>query len=100
MTGATIQRQPRLAKSAELVRTLIHEWDPYALIAGGAPDDEWDHEIAKIVEHLAYIHRPEDAVLILSKIFSDAFIPEDFPPEACQEIGERLYYLLKEENLL
>ncbi len=28
---------------------VIHEWDPYGLLKGGAPADEFDREIAAVV---------------------------------------------------
>ena len=31
-----------------LVTRVIAEWDPYALLAGGAPRDEFDAEIASV----------------------------------------------------
>jgi hypothetical protein len=32
-----------------IVRKVIAEWDPYGLIGGGAPLDEWDSAVAKIL---------------------------------------------------
>ena len=30
----------------QVVGAVVHEWDPYSLLAGGCPADEFDSEIA------------------------------------------------------
>lgn len=82
-----------------VVRQVIREWDPYALIAGGAPDDEWDHEIASLVAQIPRIASEKDAAHAVSRVFSSAFQPEGFSPADCETVGKRLYLSLAESGL-
>jgi hypothetical protein len=84
----------------DIVRDVIHEWDPYDLLAGGAPDDEFDSEISAVVRQLDRIHSPRDACHVISRVFSSSFEPEVFQVEHCQDVGERLYKALAEHGVL
>ena len=44
--GATKMKKATYMRALEVVGSVIHDWDPYGLIAGGAPADEFDSEIA------------------------------------------------------
>lgn len=78
-----------------LVAEVIKEWDPYALLAGGAPDDEFDSEVSLIVAQVPRITSPGHAAQVISRIFSSQFEPYLFTPDACAQVGERLYTKLK-----
>ncbi len=84
----------------EVVRVLIQEWDPSGLIAGGAPLDEFDSEVARIVAQVPRIASPADAALAISGVFSSAFHPEGFTPGDCAGVGEKLYKTLREKELI
>jgi hypothetical protein len=77
-----------------VVRTVIHAWDPYGLINAGAPADEWDDEIARIVAKVPYITSESDATNVISSVFTAAFQPEGFSVKDCAPVGERLYQSL------
>ncbi len=79
----------------QVVGSVIHEWDPYCLIAGGAPEDEFDWEIALVVAQIPRIKTEKDAVLALSRVFSPAFDAEGFTPELCTEAGKKLFAALR-----
>jgi hypothetical protein len=83
-----------------VVREVIHEWDPYALIGGGAPRDEWDSEIASLVAQVPRIKSENDAAHAVSRVFSSAFQPDGFSPADCAEVGKRLYSSLVDSALL
>jgi len=82
-----------------IVREVIHEWDPYGLIGGGAPADEWDSEIASLVAQIPRIRSQNDAAHTVSRVFSSAFQPEGFSPVDCAEVGRRLYSSLTQSGL-
>jgi Domain of unknown function (DUF1871) len=84
----------------DAVRTVIHEWDPYGLIQGGAPADEFDGEIASIVGQIPRIQSCNDANHVLSRVFSSSFEPELFKPEDCRQVGEKLYRALESKGLI
>ena len=87
-------------KVEAVVRAVIHKWDPYSLIEGGAPEDEWDGEILKIVGRVRGIKSPTDAAVAVSDVFSSAFELEGFKKEDCAEVGQRLFDALKEAGLI
>lgn len=82
-------------KAFDIVRVIIHEWDPYGLLASGSPGDEFDSEIAAIVRQIPRIDSETDAALAISRVFSSSFEPELFRPESCAKMGARLYQALK-----
>jgi len=79
---------------------VIRSWDPNALLAGGAPVDEFDHEIAALVAQIPRIHSATDAAHAVSRIFGSSFEADSFTTEACSEVGARLYAALSEEGLI
>ena len=87
-------------KIFDAVRSVIHEWDPYCLLAGGAPDDEFDSEINAVVRQFDRIRSPRDASHVISRVFSSSFEPELFQVEHCQSVGERLYEVLAERGII
>ena len=87
-------------KIFDAVRSVIHEWDPYDLIAGGAPDDEFDSEISAVIRQLDRIRSSRDATHVISRVFSSSFEPELFQIEHCQSVGERLYSVLVERGIM
>ena len=64
-----------------ITREVLREWDPYSLVAGGAPYGEFDSEAAEFVTLIPQIHSAADAAAALSQVFSAAFTPADFSGE-------------------
>jgi hypothetical protein len=87
-------------RAIRVVREVIHRWDPYSLLAGGCPLDEFDGEIAAVVAQIPRIRSPADAAHALSRVFSSAFEPGLFRPEHCEKEGADLYKALSSEGLL
>jgi hypothetical protein len=87
-------------RALSVVRSVIHEWDPYALLAGGAPDDEFDQQIAQLVARSRKIESPADATHAISEIFSSSFDAADFRPESCAAVGRHLFAALSAAGLL
>jgi hypothetical protein len=83
-----------------VVRTVIHQWDPYGLLAEGAPRDEFDREIASVVSQISRIKSSKDASRVVSRVFSSSFERNLFRPDHCAEVGENLYAALKAHDLL
>ena len=78
-----------------VVAKVIKEWDPYALLEGGAPDDEFDSEVSLVVAQVSRITSPSDAAQAISRVFSAQFEPNLFTPELCAQVGEQLFTELK-----
>jgi Domain of unknown function (DUF1871) len=88
-------------RARDVVRAVIHEWDPYSLIDGcGCPKDEWDGEIARVVAEIPRIASESDATNAISRVFSAAFQPEGFSPSDCTNVGRKLFGALKESGVL
>ena len=84
----------------QVVGKVVRAWDPYSLIAEGAPSDEFDSEIASLAGQIARIGGPTDAVHTVSRVFSSAFGPSEFGVAACREVGENLYEALVHSGLI
>ncbi len=74
-----------------LVREVIHQWDPYDLMSGGAPKSEFDNEIARILTYIPKIKTESDAAQAISEVFTTAFEPKGFSLSDCAEVGRRLF---------
>lgn len=84
----------------DVVRKLVHQWDPYSLLEGGSPNDEFDSEISTIVSKISSIQSESDATKVVSNVFSSAFEPALFTEEMCNSYGRDLFAGLKEKGLL
>ena len=79
---------------------MITEWDPYRLIEDGAPNDEFDGEIADVVNRIRNIRSPGDAASAISGVFSSSFDPNIFSVNGCTEVGAKLYAQLVSAGFL
>jgi hypothetical protein len=78
----------------------IRDWDPYALLSGGAPLDEWDAEIAQLVTHIPRIACVSDATRAISAVFSKSFDPDTFCSDKCAAVGEAWFKSLLHAGLV
>jgi Domain of unknown function (DUF1871) len=84
----------------DIVGAVIKDWDPYSLLATGAPTDEFDMEIERLVTRIPHIHSSADAAREIAAVFSHYFEAEDFPVEACTDVGAELFHQLEGAQLL
>ena len=84
----------------KIIGAVIDHWDPYALLDGGCPKDEFESEIAAVVAQVPRIHSAQDAVRAISQVFSSAFQLEGFAPENCVEVGAELFETLSAHGLI
>jgi len=87
-------------RAIQICRGVITDWDPYSLIANGAPSDEFDSEILAVVGQLDRIRSRNDAVHAVSRVFSFAFEPEYFGFHACADVGATLFEQLVQAKLV
>lgn len=75
------------------LRELISAWDPYALLSGGAPQDEFDSEIAQI--HRALIggrmHSAEQLADYIAMVFRASFGEGSWTSSNCMEVAGRIW---------
>jgi len=87
-------------RALSIVATIIREWDPYALLEGGAPENEFNDQIARITARSHKMESSTDAALAVSEVFGDAFEAAYFTVESCTEVGFRLFEALSETSLI
>jgi hypothetical protein len=97
---AAKMKQAAYKRVLEVVGAVIREWDPDGLIAGGAPADEFDSEIAAVVTQIPRMKTEKEAALALSRVFSSAFEAYRFKPEQCTEAGKKLFAALSANGLV
>jgi len=83
-----------------IVEAVVRAWDPYSLISSGAPVDEFDAEIAKVVACVPRISSAATAAAALSSVFSASFEPEQFSPAQCAVPGQELFAKLSAAGLV
>jgi hypothetical protein len=87
-------------RACRVAKKVIDQWDPYSLLAQGAPPDEFEALAASVVRFIPRMRSTEDAVRAVSEVFSEAFDGATFQPEHCREVGARLFGAFTEEGLL
>ncbi len=92
--------QMKYQQKWDVTAGIIRDWDPYGLLGGGAPGDEFDREIASLVAQIPQIHSAADATQAIACIFASSFEAHSFTQETCSEVGKQLYAALAEQGLL
>ncbi len=91
-------KQKTFTTARNIVRTSIHRIDPYSLLEGGSPEDEFDSEINSITSQLQRCHSGKDVshaiARVLNSAFSEKYLPEEFEKE-----GNIIYNSLIENQL-
>jgi hypothetical protein len=87
-------------RACRVVKRVIDEWDPYSLLAQGAPRDEFEAEVAAIARLIPTMHSRDAAAQAVSGVFSAAFEAKYFGLEACRRVGARLFDALRSDGLL
>jgi hypothetical protein len=87
-------------KALEIVGAMIRAWDPYNLIAEGAPSDEFDGQVARITAKIPTFHGIDDIAQAISDVFSDSFGPGSFTPIDCFRPAQEIYMELRRAELL
>src|SRR5437762_245604 len=98
--GLGMKDKAQYKLALQTVGTVVRAWDPYALLAGGAPTDEFDAEIASVVTQISRIKSSQDAAFAISRVFSSSFERAGFTPEACMDVGEQLFKALSDKGFV
>lgn len=84
----------------DVTAEIIRGWDPYGLLAGDAPRDEFDREIATLVTEIPRIKSATDAAHAVSRIFGASFESSSSPKDSCEDVGRKLFAALQRQDLL
>jgi hypothetical protein len=88
-------------QALKIIGNVVRAWDPYCLIANGAPSDELDGEIVKVTARVPSFCSPSAVALALSEIFSTSFGPEGrFSVADCSGPAEQIFMELGHAKLL
>ncbi|KIO63392.1 hypothetical protein B4064_3222 [Caldibacillus thermoamylovorans] len=77
-------------KATDIVTKHINNWDPIYLLAGGAPDDEYEDEIEQIVEAVLKSKDEIEIAEAIRSIFEFSFTM-DFDFDKCYIIAKSIW---------
>jgi hypothetical protein len=95
-----LQTKEDYDRAFSVVSKVICEWDPYSLLAGGAPKDEFDGEVRDLIVRIRHIRSEQDTIEAVSEVFGAAFGADEFGVERCQQVGVKLFSELKSAGIL
>jgi hypothetical protein len=73
------------------LNAIILEWDPYNLYRQGELDDEFSHEVTRLLAALPRTESEAEAIDAVQKIFAESFSEHDFPRGSCEAVGRRVF---------
>ena len=87
-------------QAVAICRNAIAQWDPLALLSGGAPADEYDSEVSSLVPKLRDARTASDVSLAISQVFGDGFGDASLGPGDCAKVGAAIFIQLRSAGLL
>ena len=88
------------ARAVTLTRELVRAWDPGGLLKGGAPTDEFDDEVARLVARIPKITDALEAGRQIEDVFTAQFGRGVLKADDAMRFGERWHVALGEAGLL
>ena len=82
------------------VEQALNEWDPYDLMKGGAPENEFSEEATRIAARIMETDSPAELAHVISEIFSRSFENNVFSVEECLSVASRIFGTLEVRGLL
>ncbi|KQZ57862.1 hypothetical protein ASD53_09680 [Lysobacter sp. Root559] len=79
---------------------MIRAWDPYDLIAGGAPANEFDDQVARITAKVPSFYGIDEIAQTISDVFSASFGPGTLAPVDCFRPAQEIFMELRRAKLL
>ena len=83
-----------------VVRAAIASWDPYGMLGGGAPKDEWDHEIARLLPRIQNAATPANVAHEIVVAFGESAGRTPISRKECDEVATGIFLRLKTAGLL
>ena len=90
-------KQQDFILAEKIVRAAIHRIDPYGLLEGGSPEDEFDSEIRSITNQLQRCKTESDIAHAIARTLTSSF-GEKFDPSEFREESNRVFLELKENE--
>jgi hypothetical protein len=99
MTKATNELKKKYNELMETVGAAIKKLDPYGLIAGGAPSNEFDSEVAKISTEALKPTSVRDFASFIAEVLNESF-GKGFSTDSCLPVAKEIRSELKQKGLL
>jgi|LSQX01.2.fsa_nt_gb hypothetical protein len=80
----------------KLTSKIINEWDPYGLLALGAPDDEYEAEIKEIINAWADVSTPEELAKEINRVMNWYFGKLYYNKEQSLTVAKKLFAALND----
>ena len=81
--------------TTRVVRESMHRMDPYSLLSGGSPADEYDSEILSITSKIQRCRSGEDVAGAIAAVLNKS-LSESLSSEVYEEEGALIYEALVE----
>jgi hypothetical protein len=83
-----------------IVRAAVASWDPFGILGGGAPKDEWDHEIARLLPKIQRALTPADVAREIAVAFGESIEGTPISAEEIDDVATGIFVRLKTAGLL
>jgi uncharacterized protein DUF1871 len=85
--------------SITICRDAVAQWDPFSLLAGGAPADEYDLEISSLMPKLRNARSSSDVASAIAEVFGASF-GASIGPDECANVAAGIYARLDSAGFL
>jgi hypothetical protein len=82
----------------DAIKGIFIEFDPLGLIAGGAPEDEYDLEISTLIPQLRTCHSLSDVADSIRAVLSDLLDLHDLPADVVRAMSEKVLATMTEAD--
>jgi hypothetical protein len=83
-----------------ILRTAVASWDPFGLLGGGAPEDEWDEEIASLLPKIQRAKTPADVAREIAVVFGGGIGGTSISIKETSDVAANIFLRLKTAGLL
>jgi hypothetical protein len=87
-------------QAISILRTAVARWDPFGLLGGGAPADEWDAEIALLLPKIQKANTAVEIARQLAAVLGERLGDTLLSSEECNTVAVEIYLRLKTDGLL
>ena len=79
------------------IKSIVNDHDPLHLLGSGAPDDEYEQEVASIVANLKNVSTKKDLDNLIIRVFKDSFGIDVVNVDILVDISYSIYPLITKE---
>jgi len=83
-----------------IVRAAVASWDPFGILGGGAPEDEWDQEIARLLPRIQRAITSADVAREIAVAFGDSIGGTPISAKEVDDVATGIFLRLKTAGLL